>query len=351
MEPVSVVIPAYNQLEYCRQCITSIQAGTRHPYRLILADNGSTDGVSEYFDTLPGAEVIHLEENKGFAGGVNAGLERASGHVVVLNSDTLTPRNWLTRLVAALEQSDGVGMLGPRTSYASGPQQIDGLEFKTLDEVNEYADALHEEHGTTVTDTQRLVGFCLLIRQETLAKVGNFDESFGIGNYEDDDYCRRVRAQGYRLGIAQGAFIYHYGNRTFLGMGVTGPEWDGLLERNREKFFAKWDIKPQRRADAVQESQELNAAARAALDKGDVSEALKLLRDALAACPVLEVNYNDLGAVLWDLGQQEAAFEQFKRALQLNPSYQEARDNLQAAAEALGRQDEANTLLEPRETT
>ena len=50
---VSIVIPAHNHIDYCRRCIDSIRECTHYPYRLILVDNGSTDGVSEYFDSIP----------------------------------------------------------------------------------------------------------------------------------------------------------------------------------------------------------------------------------------------------------------------------------------------------------
>ena len=79
---VSIIIPAFNQLDYCRQCVGTLQRNTEGPYRLILVDNGSTDGVSEFFDNVAGAEVLHLGENRGFAGGVNAGLDAAEYHAL-----------------------------------------------------------------------------------------------------------------------------------------------------------------------------------------------------------------------------------------------------------------------------
>ena len=86
---ISIIIPAFNQLDYCRQCILSVQLHTPPPYKLILVDNGSTDGVAEYFDEVPGAHVIHARKNLGFAGGVNLGMAAAEGPVLLLNRDTL----------------------------------------------------------------------------------------------------------------------------------------------------------------------------------------------------------------------------------------------------------------------
>ena len=87
--PLSIIIPAFNQLKYCQGCIASLRRCTPEAHRLILVDNGSTDGVGDYFYSVPKAEVLHAEENLGFAGGVNLGLAKAVGHVVLLNSDTI----------------------------------------------------------------------------------------------------------------------------------------------------------------------------------------------------------------------------------------------------------------------
>ena len=68
-----------------------------------------------------------------------------------------------------------------------------------------------------VIDVNRLVGFCLLIKREVIDAIGLLDERFGIGCFEDDDYCLRAIAAGYRAVIAGDAFVHHYGGRTFLG--------------------------------------------------------------------------------------------------------------------------------------
>ncbi|MEA3366167.1 MAG: hypothetical protein U9Q79_11065, partial [Candidatus Hydrogenedentes bacterium] len=191
------------------------------------------------------------------------------------------------------------------------------------------------EHTGAFQEVDRLVGFCLLIREQTVQKVGRFDESFGIGNFEDDDYCLRMRQAGYRLRIAQDAFVFHYGSRTFLGMGIVGNRWDELMTANQRHFVRKWNIEPPERKEAVQESQRLNARAREALDSGDIREALELLRQAIAICPWWEVNFNDLGVILWKLERYEDAYNQFLRAMRLNAAFEDARANLRQAEKVL----------------
>ncbi|HNR32156.1 MAG TPA: glycosyltransferase [Candidatus Hydrogenedentes bacterium] len=344
--PISIIIPAFNQLEYCRQCVHSVLLNTDLSYKLVLVDNGSTDGVSEFFDGVPGATVVHTGRNLGFAAGVNRGLEHAEGHALLLNSDTLVSRGWLGRLERALRSADDIGMVGPRSNLVSGSQQIDGLEFTSMGEIDAFAAARAESHAGQVRDVARLVGFCLLIRDKVLAQVGGLDESYGIGNYEDDDYCVLVLRAGWRLCVAEDAFVFHYGGRTFLGMGIVEEDWRALMDENRRRFEAKWDLKPGERIDAVQQALEVNRRACAALEAGDVAGALRLFKDAIALAPHEARHYNDLGVALWQAGDAARAYDHFTRALRRDPHYAEARENLRHAAEALGRAEDARALLQ-----
>lgn len=342
---ISIVIPAFNQVEYCRQCVHSVLLNTEPPYKLILVDNGSTDDVPAFFDSVPGATVVHSPTNLGFAGGVNLGLERAEGHVLLLNSDTLTPRSWLRRLERALDQSEGIGMVGPRSNCVSGGQQIDGLAFSSLEEITVFADDLAVRRAGVVRDVARLVGFCLLIRDRVVQEIGRFDESYGIGNFEDDDYCLRVLRAGYRLCVAEDAFVFHYGSRTLIGMGMVDMAWQELIGRNERIFSEKWAVRPEERSDAVQQSRRLNQEARRAFEDASFAEAIRLYKTAIETAPTYEINYNDLGATLWKMGERERACEQFRRALRLNPRYGEARENLLHAGDALGMRREFEQFL------
>lgn len=333
--PVSIIIPAFNQLEYCRQCVHSLLARTTPPYKLILVDNGSTDGVGEFFDSIAEACVIHAGTNRGFAGGVNLGLAQAEGHAVLLNSDTILPEGWLERLVAPLARAD-VGLVGPVSNCVSGIQQVDAPGLSSLEDIDAFARTVGEAKAGATVATERLVGFCLLIRDEALRKIGLFDESFGPGNFEDDDYCLRARRAGYRLVIARDCFVFHYGSRTFIGMDLVGDRWQDLMARNRERFLSKWAaphvVTEEDRARAF----ELGRKAREAIEDGHTATALRMLRDAIAKDPTSPDHFNDLGVLLWQVGERERALEQFRRALRLAPDFEEARRNLKEGETAIG---------------
>ncbi len=342
---VSIVIPAFNQLQYCEQCVKSIILNTRYPYRLILVDNGSTDGVGEYFDSVQGATVIHAGENKGFAGGVNLGMREAEGHVLLLNSDTLVPAGWLDAMVHALESDDRIGLVGPMSNCVSGPQEIADLHFTALSDIDAYFHERQRTHAGRRVDVARLVGFCLLIRDATVAQVGHFDEAFGIGNFEDDDYCLRAMRAGWRLCIAEDCFVFHYGSRTFVDMGITGEKWDAQIAKNEQLFMAKNAAKPEERNDAVQQARQRNREAQQALQGDRLDDALRALEEGIQLAPAFALNYNDLGVVLWQLGEQDRAFDCFKAAVERDRGMAAACENLRDAAEALGRRAEVERLL------
>ena len=302
--------------------------------------------MGEFFDSVPDAEVVHAGSNRGFAGGVNLGLARAEGHVLLLNSDTLVPDGWLERLEHALVEADDIGMVGPMSNCVSGGQHIEGLSFDSMDEINAFALELAQRNQGELREVARLVGFCLLIRDSVVQELGAFDESYGIGNFEDDDYCLRAVRAGYRLCVAEDAFVFHYGHRTFFGMGVTHERWKGLIEENERRFFEKWDVLPEERLDAARHSKRLNEEAKRAIRQGDLTQAVRRLKQAIDAFPLLEANYNDLGVALWEMGEKGRAVEFFERAVRLNPEYTEARDNLREAADALGREVEAQASPE-----
>jgi tetratricopeptide (TPR) repeat protein len=75
------------------------------------------------------------------------------------------------------------------------------------------------------------------MRREVFEKIGPFDEQFGLGTFEDDDYCLRIRKAGYRLLIHRGCFIHHFAGRTIASVGVDPQR---LLAENYARFRDKW---------------------------------------------------------------------------------------------------------------
>lgn len=87
-------------------------------------------------------------------------------------------------------------------------------------------------------EVRRLTGFCLLIRQAVLTRIGGrLDEQFGLGFCEDDDVCMRIHQAGLKLYLAQDVFIHHFGNKTFQALGIKPEE---QLRENLQRLRQKW---------------------------------------------------------------------------------------------------------------
>jgi len=243
-ELASLIILCCNQLDFTRQCLESVWQHTRPPYELLLIDNGSTDGTAAYLDELrqrSGPErvvVIRNDTNRGFAAGCNQGLTEARGrYLVLLNNDTIVTPGWLEGLIAVSHHNwPRIGIVGPMTSCASPPQEVP-IDYRTPEELLAFANRRRQAFAGQASSVQRLIGFCMLFRREVWEKVGGLDEGFGLGFFEDDDLCVRVREAGFELAMALDVFIHHYGNQTFKGLDIDAR---AQLETNFQKFRAKW---------------------------------------------------------------------------------------------------------------
>ncbi|HHV61678.1 MAG TPA: glycosyltransferase [Firmicutes bacterium] len=241
---VSIIILCHNQLDYTAQCVESIFKHTPEEIELIFVDNASTDRTPEYLSSLSATHnnvhVITNKKNLGFAAAVNQGIRRAAGdYVLLLNNDVLVTEGWLARMLACANRDDRIGLVGPVSNYVAGIQRVvdPGYSVANLDE---YAAEHFRKYAGSVQRTARVIGFCMLIKRAVIDKIGGFDVTFGIGNFEDDDFCLRAGVAGFYVFIAQDVFIHHYGSATFRGANL---DYTKLMQQNAWRFEKKWNIK------------------------------------------------------------------------------------------------------------
>ena len=237
----SIVLVTNNQLDYTKLCLASIRLRTDEPYEVIVVDNGSTDETRDYLSRLDGVRLIPNDNNRGFPAAANQGINAAHGeYILLLNNDCIVTTGWLSRLLLAVNSDPKVGLVGPCSNNVSGIQKV-SIDYEQLSDLDGFAWERAKSHEGIRTSTDRLVGFCLLFKRAVLDRVGLLDERFGIGNYEDDDFCRRALNAGFQAVIAEDAFVHHFGSVTFRANGV---DYSSLMAHNRRQFQEKWNQLP-----------------------------------------------------------------------------------------------------------
>jgi hypothetical protein len=241
--PVSVVVLCYNNLAFTSACLESLIEFSDYPeLEIICVDNASTDGTPDFLQALAErhgfVRYIRNESNLGFAGGNNVGIRAARGeYVILLNNDTYVTRGWVRDLIRPMRLDPIIGMTGPLTCMAGNEQKI-ALTYSNMEEMARASLAFTTRRRRQLYPIGCLAFFCVAIRREVIDAVGDLDESFTTGYFEDDDYCKRVHRAGYRLAVCDDVFVHHHHSASFSQLG-DGAKTE-LMARNRRVFEERW---------------------------------------------------------------------------------------------------------------
>lgn len=213
---VSVVLLAYNHLEYTRLCVEGLFRHTADVnYELITIDNGSSDGTREYFEGLPNRKKLSFPENVGVDTAVNRGFALAEGkYILNLSNDIVPTARWLKNLVACMESDERIAMVAPVCNFSSNNQQI-SLPYDSLEQMQQAAEAYNVSNPLMWEERLKLVTYTCLFRADVFRAVGCFDEEFNPGGYDDDAISFTVRRSGYKLKLAADTYVHHFGSVTF----------------------------------------------------------------------------------------------------------------------------------------
>jgi GT2 family glycosyltransferase/glycosyltransferase involved in cell wall biosynthesis len=241
--PVSVIVLCFNNLNFTTACLNSLLELSDYPaLKIICVDNASTDGTSDYLHRMaeqyPSVRYIRNKSNAGFAGGNNLGIRAAEGEfVILLNNDTYVTRGWLRDLIRPMQLHSDIGMTGPLTNMAGNEQKI-AIAYSNMQEMAQVSAIFTRSRRRILYPTDKLAFFCVAIRRSVIETVGDLDESYGAGYFEDDDYCRRVQQAGYRLVICDGVFVHHHHSASFSQL--EDQQKSALMKRNRRVYEKRW---------------------------------------------------------------------------------------------------------------
>ena len=242
----SVIILSYNNYDQVtKKCLESVVENIDYNNtEIIVVDNFSQDDSAlkianfiRHCDSAIKITFHRCTENFGYAKGNNLGIKLATGDfIVLLNNDTVVSPGWLDGLNAVFDDHKSLGLCGPISNSVGNEQQIiipflDDKNF--IEKFSRYSDTLWPKYNLT-TD---LGFFCVMIKREVIEKIGYLDENFGIGMFEDTDYCARAKSSGFKLAFTQGVFVYHYGSFSFKK--ITTIAYAEIFNRNLDYFISK----------------------------------------------------------------------------------------------------------------
>lgn len=236
----AVIVPVFNAVEALDACLGSLLRTLGARDLVVLADDASTDpavapllAAFERQATFP-VQILRQAENLGFVGNCNVAMAAVpTRDVVLLNSDTETTRGWLDRLVACAASDPHIASLSPWSNNAeicTFPALCRALP--PPEDPDLVAQAAASAGAPEYPELPTTVGFCMFLRRAALEQIGDFDRaSFGRGYGEENDWCLRASAHGWRHVLCDDAYVVHHGGASFGPLGL-GPGGEALQRLN-----------------------------------------------------------------------------------------------------------------------
>ncbi|CAN7445665.1 glycosyltransferase family 2 protein [Pseudoxanthomonas sp. LjRoot143] len=253
---VSIVVPLYGRVDFVEsQMLAWVRDGwLRENAQLIyvLDDPGIVPGFRQMAEELYALYRVPFTwvwggVNRGFSGANNLGAEHAKGkRLLFLNSDVF-PRGpgWLPRMMEVLDARTDVGAVGPRLLFADGGIQHAGMRFAWLPEhdvfINEHPMMGLDpslDRRTGIIEVPAVTGACLLVRREDFDRIGGWDTGYLIGDFEDSDFCLKLRAEGLSSAYLPEVELIHLERQSMTALGSQDFRgrvtlWNALRHQSR----------------------------------------------------------------------------------------------------------------------
>jgi len=225
---ISIIIVNYNVKDYLADCIKSIRKATQHlSIEIFVVDNNSTDGSKEFLTPLfPNVKFIWLEENIGFSKANNIAIKQSAGkYVLILNPDTIIPKDTLLQMFHYMENEPDVGISGCKVLNSDGSFQMScrrgehtiwntfcmllGLQklFPKSKLFSSYNLTYLSENQTSEVDA--ISGCFMFCDGDLIRNICGFDERYFM-YCEDNDLCKMVQLQGRKIMYFHHCYIIHH---------------------------------------------------------------------------------------------------------------------------------------------
>jgi hypothetical protein len=240
---VTIIVLNWNGCDDTLRCLSSLTQLDYSSYSIMVVDNCSTDNsVAAIRAAYPQIEVVTTDDNLGYVGGNNLGMEialkRGTDLIFLLNNDTLIDPSCVSDLVQTLQSYPNIGVIGPmvytwdnQLIVSSAGGQID---WRNADAINVGIGQL--DRGQFPARAVDFINGCgLMITREAIERVGMLDPKFFM-YWEETDWCQRIKRAGFGVRFEPRARMKH---KAPINVEELGPTTLYYMTRNRFLFFAR----------------------------------------------------------------------------------------------------------------
>lgn len=258
MVKVAIVILNWNGKKDTMECLKSLRKlhAKNYELKIIVVDNGSTDGSVADFKKVTGFDnfkILENKENTGFAAGNNTGIKQAlldnADYIVLLNNDTVVKEDLIDKFLEAADRHKTAGILTPKIYFYPGFEYHKDRYTKSergrviwyAGGVIDWNNVYGSNYGVDDTDIGQYskeleydfaTGACMFVKREVFEKVGLFDERYYL-YLEDTEFSQRAKRSGFKIMFVPEAVLWH---KVSQSSAIGGQLNDYFITRNRLLF-------------------------------------------------------------------------------------------------------------------
>jgi cellulose synthase/poly-beta-1,6-N-acetylglucosamine synthase-like glycosyltransferase len=201
-----IVLATDGNLSRLQNAIEMLRLSSSMPSDLIITHFPNPE-LARWLDQK-GVRHRQVARERGAAGLFNQGVREFPGEYFVFVRDEVLPTpNVTQRLIARLEAAPAYGAVGPALNRPRSRQCFQA-SVSTARELIDLSRALYIREPRHLEEVPTLDPSCFAVRRDALERAGNLDERTTSGTSALDDFCRRLRAAGWRAGWTRSAFVY-----------------------------------------------------------------------------------------------------------------------------------------------
>ena len=212
---LAIIIVNWKQYELTSKCLSSIYKSKFKNFEVLLIDNESNfKKLKNLSDNFKKLKVFKNEYNRGFGAannqGINYAIQNNFKYVMLLNNDTEVDENFIDPLINTTNKDNLIGAVQPLIMNYNNKNSV----WSAGGYINKFFG-----YTSTIKNPNRnlrldwVTGCCILLKVDTIKKVGLIDEKF-FAYYEDVDWSFRIKDLGYSLNLVNTSLVYHHGSKS-----------------------------------------------------------------------------------------------------------------------------------------